>query len=202
MNQKGQLVLKTLVVIIVAILVFVPSCMFISGFFRVSAQAKESFLAFHEEIEQFSKEGQLSEKKTSIIIMDKQSFIGLFHHSQAFVNLGMKEIDVKTGCVAFLYPENSCKGKACLCLCQEYELKKEQNQYCPHTAFCKKTYCQELEGNYEMSWSTVREKDDFRRSVVSLEKGEKVSISGGKKFVHAQSPTSLEVTPVEEIAQG
>ena len=65
-NKQGIMV-EFLVTVLLAIIIFVPACLFVSEFFRVSDQAKDNFIEFTKTVETM-KDGQ---KTTSLLIMDE-----------------------------------------------------------------------------------------------------------------------------------
>lgn len=135
MNKKG-LMLKFLVTIILAILVFLPACLFLSNFFRLSEQAEKSFVEFSEAIKEVPT--LEDKKKTQILILDKDTFVAGYNANQNV------QLCTENGmCGISSYPAE-CQGKSCLCLCQTFEETgfKSSGESIP----CPKRTCQLMEG--------------------------------------------------------
>lgn len=207
-KNKKAIMVKFLVTILLAIIIFAPACIISSKIFRLSSQAKENFGDFVKEIKEVSAAGE-GEKRSFMLIMDKGSFAALFPHdeqthpadSKPAINLGSKYLGLppRVVCISFIYPTNECKGKPCLCLCREYRIEEIEKQYCSRGAVCESLFCEVLEGEFEGHWKTVRDDEHPRRTVISLgkEKG-KVSLSGGHFFeVEYEEPEYYEEEAID-----
>lgn len=103
MDRKG-IMLEFLVTVILALLIFTPTCIFTSKFFRISQQAGENFHAFVDELEAFAQDEQRL-SKTAVLIMDEETVIIGFNKPQPVVT-----------CVEGLY----------LHMCKEWEVPNVQ----------------------------------------------------------------------------
>ena len=103
-----------LITVILAIIIFVPTCYGISKLFRLSDQAKGSFDNFAEAITKLPASEQ---KKTSeILILDQDTFVVAYNANQ-----NTKLCTAQNDCGESIYPAAECAGKSCLCLCQKFE---------------------------------------------------------------------------------
>jgi hypothetical protein len=135
MNKKGIMV-KFLVSVLLAIVIFVPACMFVSDFFRLSTQGKDNFIDFAELIEEVSmKEGDWV--GSDVLIMDKNTFIINFKAGESEVRCiepkgGSVLAGTKTGGSEDIwkYPKSKCGEKDCLCLFREYEIQQGSGNNC------------------------------------------------------------------------
>ncbi|GEM_PF-4067163 len=106
---KRGIMVEFLVTVILALIIFVPTCIFISNFFRLSDQAQVSFLNFSKTLEHFPQ----NEKKdvTSILIFDENTFVIGYNQNKD------TELCTSEGiCGKTKYP-TECQGQSCLCLC-------------------------------------------------------------------------------------
>jgi hypothetical protein len=184
LNKKGIMV-KFLTTLILAMIIFVPACMFVSNLFKISDQALDSFNDFSEGIEQFVKgvDGQVT---TQLLILDEDSLVVLFKENKNINITEQHEDNVKEGRITetyyyakkyvLNYPQTKCSDKPCLCLCQDYEIKPE--------LVCKNLDCKVYsEINFAENWYTKRRPGDLRRITVTLTKQNGlVNISGGIKI--------------------
>ena len=171
-NKKG-IMLKFITTLILALIIFVPGCMFVSKFFALSEQAKSNFYSFAEEIKTFAEKGQEGEAKGTVLILDKGTFI---------MNIWSNYAQGYKRCPAGLEehisgPGDVCAGKDCLCLIREFEKKETQQKanYCGDVRpiveiIPKKFYCVEIPDNfyiYGLDWRHwTRFGDDAPRRIV------------------------------------
>ena len=68
MKNKKAIMIKFLVTVLLAIIIFAPACLFASKFFSLSNQAKDNFVNFVNEIKEMET-AQLGERKNFILII-------------------------------------------------------------------------------------------------------------------------------------
>lgn len=113
MNSKA-IMTSFLITVILAIIIFVPTCYGFSKLFRLSDQAKESFDNFADAVAKLPASEQ---KKTSeILILDQDTFVIAYN-----ANKNAALCTAQNQCGESLYPAEECQGKSCLCLCQKFE---------------------------------------------------------------------------------
>ncbi len=113
MNQKA-IMTSFLITVILALVIFVPTCYGISKLFRLSDQAKGSFDNFAKVLEQLPSS---ENKKTSeILILDQDTFVIAYNAHQ-----NTKLCTAQNDCGESIYPAAECAGQSCLCLCREFE---------------------------------------------------------------------------------
>ena len=134
MNKKA-IMTSFLITVILAIIIFVPTCYGVSKLFRLSDQAKDSFDNFAEVVKQLP---STENKKTSeIIIIDKGTLLVGFN-----ANYKVQYCAANGACGEISYPA-TCNGKACLCLCQEYSYESASAS---EPILCSDRSCKALEG--------------------------------------------------------
>ncbi|MDO8656075.1 MAG: hypothetical protein Q7K45_02450, partial [Nanoarchaeota archaeon] len=121
--NKRAIVLKFLVTVILAIIIFAPACVFLSKFFRLSEQAEGSFNEFTTALTNLN-QGK-KEKDSFLLKIDAKTAVVYFEPNQEKVFLfieGTGSDRAGSGDVYFTRP-NQCsdKIKSCLCLFQDVE---------------------------------------------------------------------------------
>lgn len=117
MNKKG-LVLKTLLVIVFTLIVFVPMILFVSkACTRLSGQAEDSFEELAEKISSL-KEGEGAD--SIVLKMDEESAIVGFNKDKDTVFC--EKVAAKSPCYTFPYP-SACEKESCICLIKKMETK-------------------------------------------------------------------------------
>jgi len=135
--NKKAIMTSFLITVILALIIFVPTCYGISKLFRLSDQAKEGFDDFADTLTKLPTSEQ---KKTSeILILDQDTFVIAYNAHQ-----NTKLCTAQNDCGESLYPAAECAGQSCLCLCQEFKdtgFKAEgEDIICADTGrVCKKT---------------------------------------------------------------
>jgi len=128
-NKKGLMV-KFLVTIVLAIIIFAPACLVSSKLFRLSDQAKESFVDFIIDVKDLAgdtQESELVKQETSLMILDDDSFIAFFKEGDETAIVGGNYDESQMGAYHkfygfyFDYPTELCNGGACACLCRDYD---------------------------------------------------------------------------------
>ncbi|MBR9683407.1 hypothetical protein GOV03_02605 [Candidatus Woesearchaeota archaeon] len=194
MNDKKGLMVKFLTTIILAIIIFVPACLFVSKAFGATVQAKDNFGEFVREIKEFSATSKDGEVSSFMLIMDTKSFIVLFDEKEKRQLVG-SSIEGDSSCPEgfcsedaynknyfFTYPK-TCGEEACVCLCREFEegeeiLIKVPNPLDEIKSFdyeteyiCKTLHCEGLpEVVLKEGWGITRNKDDLRRTAIQFKK--------------------------------
>ncbi|MFH1682955.1 MAG: hypothetical protein ABIA37_04110 [Candidatus Woesearchaeota archaeon] len=123
MEKKG-IMLKFLVTLILAIIIFVPACSFAAKFLSVSTQAKNNFQDFTNQLVKISSEP--GKNTTEILIMDENTALIYFEKAQTEVLVDVdaepptNEIWIFTDYqLVFKKPSACSEGKNCLCLFRE-----------------------------------------------------------------------------------
>ncbi len=121
--KKRGISLPFLVTILLAIIIFVPTFLFLSKAFSFSAQAKDSAEKISQKIIALAQE-QPGTKKVDLIILDQDSaLLGFTEGSPGFTlfmparpgSQGEGDITVST-----IHP-SECEGESCLCLCRKID---------------------------------------------------------------------------------
>ncbi len=128
-NNKKGLMLKFLTTLLLAIIIFVPACMFVSKFFSISQQAEGNFLEFVGEIKQLGENKNLNPYEGStILILDKRTFV---------INVWEKYNKGFSRCIPlyeeqWILPLTACPKGDCLCLIQEVKVEEtyEESKLC------------------------------------------------------------------------
>ncbi len=127
-----------LVTVILAIIIFVPACLFVSNLFRVSEQAQDSFSQFRNDI------GSLSDptlavgtSRTSVLILDSGTAVVYFEpdYPEVQVQVDGQEADEQSRYADYLLtlqrPASCTTGRSCLCLFRDPQF--ETSTYLPST---------------------------------------------------------------------
>lgn len=126
MNTRG-IMLKFLLTVILAIIIFAPACILTSKFFRLSAQAKDNFADLHSEMETFAKKASVGDYTGFALIMDENSYVAKFDVGTDILDdvtvdpYPGKKLTFWAWRLNYPYPLQ-CKGKECLVLCREFEM--------------------------------------------------------------------------------
>jgi len=121
MKNKKAIMIKFLVTVLLAIIIFAPACMFASKFFSLSSQAKDNFVDFVNEIKEME-QAQLGERKSSILILDKPTAVVYFEKDQNQVKVDVIADSLSLNYhVIFEKPGQCNADKSCLCLFREFE---------------------------------------------------------------------------------
>jgi hypothetical protein len=115
MDKKGIMV-KFLVTVLLAIIIFVPACMASSKFFRLSGQSKDNFVDFVHTIEDMKNDPDGS-KETSLLIMDKGTAIVYFPPGSQEVQVAVDAEFPQTDYTIKLQNPGKCDARdGCFCL--------------------------------------------------------------------------------------
>ncbi len=200
LNKRG-IMLTALVSILLAILIFVPTCLGISKYLRLSDQAVSNFKDFVSTLEKFSQSDRIADE--FILILDEESFLTIFTSKEkSLIRGATTEVTATTTTPRavtttletnyyFPYPEGRCTSLPCACLCREFEVGEKYNlgskvDSNPGAASgssgidyaCQRLTCLELKGLEVQSWSKYREKEGQRRIKLNLAKeGKKIILS-------------------------
>lgn len=110
-----------LTTLILALIIFVPACMGVSKFFRLSDQAKDNFNNFVKEIQSLAKDGKEGENRNDVLILDQATAAVYFEPNseevKVEVNADFWSWNFPTDYTIYIKPPGKCeKGKGCLCL--------------------------------------------------------------------------------------
>lgn len=134
MNNKA-IMTSFLITVILALIIFVPTCYGISKLFRLSDQAKGSFIELGKNLEQLP--SLEHKKKSEIIILDKDTLLIGFNAQQK-----VQYCAATNDCGEVAYPIE-CEGKACLCLCREYSYSGNLEG---EDLICSERLCETVDG--------------------------------------------------------
>ncbi len=150
MNKKA-IMLKFLVTIVLAIIIFIPACAFVTKFFfRLSAQGEDSFRDLVNEVKDVAEAAE-GEQRTFVLKMDaetvvaafKPGTINIFSVEQEGTALSSDELAAlpewaridhlaESAIVGINYDLSTppqCLGSACLCLCRNVEREQDETQF-------------------------------------------------------------------------
>lgn len=117
--------LPFLVSVLLALLIFVPTCMKVSELFATSSQAKQDFVDFINEIKDFNEDAQVGDKLATILIMDDGNFIAFFKKDEGKTTISawsiVEELSTTYKLYSHSYPANNCEKEWCACLCTDYD---------------------------------------------------------------------------------
>lgn len=126
-NNKGILV-KFLLTVLLALIIFTPACIFTSKLFRLSDQAGDSFGQFVTELKKFATEAKDGDHKNVVLTIDEESGIFFFQNKER--QFFHEEIKIESNSEGsndrkkvvryFAFPDQSCKKLPCVCLCREF----------------------------------------------------------------------------------
>ncbi len=124
MNRRA-IVLHFIITVLLALIIFIPACLFVSKFFRLSEQANENFADFVKALEEFS--ASTKEKDNFLLILDKETFIVAFRYP-TIAEFYVESRDSGGGTFSrerttvvskyFSYPPQ-CTDLPCICLCRD-----------------------------------------------------------------------------------
>lgn len=164
--------MKFLVTMVLALIIFAPACAISSKLFRLSNQAKENFVDFVITIKELHKKGEDLEQRTSILILDDNSLIAFFKKGTDTIYFRTgKEASTSSGPSSLAYSRGrSCGTEACACLCREFITENGAIE-------CSKSVCEDIkEGVLRSSWGMERNDDKdveayhYRRASIQLKK--------------------------------
>jgi hypothetical protein len=187
-NRKA-IMLKFLTTMILALIIFVPACMFVSRIFTLSDQAKTSFSDFTDEVIDFAQKEDDSD--STVLIMDVGSSIIFFKNEEReLVSSKRDDVEHEDGATIkkqnrnFLSYPKQCSSVPCSCLCRAFDEDQkeiiktfdETNGYSSikiteYDIQCRSLSCQALHSDIKInSFSHYRSEKDPRRSVINLNK--------------------------------
>ncbi len=116
-NKKGIMV-KFLLTVILAIIIFFPACSFASSFFRLSGQARENFGEFVGEIKEIASKREGDTKSFMLIMDDETAIVGFSEGSSKVESCQNRMTGRKfVKCGYWLKPDTEeCKEGSCVCL--------------------------------------------------------------------------------------
>ena len=188
--MKKGIMVDFLTTVLLAIIIFVPTCYALSKIFILSDQAKDSFGTFVQDVEQFAKdENKLS--TTAVLIMDEMTSVVLYDQKESKLAF-VEGSDASQRRYVLPFPEQHCAEVPCLCLCRKIDFEQSTpiGKYDPTSAFvlsrstllsegevqvyetsCLLQVCQALpEVKFKEAFTLFRGKDEVRRQVVNLKK--------------------------------
>jgi len=159
MNRKA-IMLKFLVSVILALIIFVPACLFTSNFFQISKQAENNFGDFLEEFQEMNK-AQEGQRDLSVLILDKGTMVAYFEKGQPFV-----KVDVGADCITcsnyyfLVMKPTSCTDESCLCLLSDIEdniaTVQTKNNFLLEA---KQSRCENVASNYKLRSCSIGRSD-------------------------------------------
>ncbi len=150
MNKKA-IMLKFLVTVVLAIIIFIPACAFVTKFFfRLSPQGEDSFRDLINEVKDVAEAAE-GEQRTFVLKMDAETVVAAFKpgtisifsleqegaalSSDALAALPeWANIDylAESSIVGISYDLSTppqCLGSACLCLCRNVEREQDETRF-------------------------------------------------------------------------
>jgi hypothetical protein len=123
--KKGSLMVKFLVTVILAILIFVPACVVSAKFFRLSDQARDDFIDFTTKLKKFENPNTpIQSKETVVNIMDEGTAIIYVETGEEKVSLFIEtETFGSHLSYQFARPSSCPIDKGCLCLYREMDVE-------------------------------------------------------------------------------
>ncbi len=122
MNKRASvLVLRMLVVTVLALIIFIPTCAKASSLFRLSAQAEENFLQFTKMINTVN-DKEAGFKDNMVFIQDEGTYVYPLTDKSRGLTVS------KNGVTVPFTHSSKCETKTCYCICKEYE--DEDNRKC------------------------------------------------------------------------
>ncbi|GEM_PF-1939923 len=120
-NNKKGLMLKFLTTLLLALIIFVPACLFVSKFFSISQQAETNFLEFVGIIKEIEKPlVPINDPHIQLLILDDKTALTYFEKSAAEV---IVEVDAAAPYTDYTIhiskPAKCSSAKGCLCLLQK-----------------------------------------------------------------------------------
>ena len=189
MSQKKGLMVEFLVTLVLAIIIFVPACYFVSNALRLSDQGQSSYVEFAKSLKDFSKSNEL--KKSVVLKLDQGTGILLYADKERLFafetktdyvessgeNKFHKNILITQNYLPF--PESHCSVIPCTCLCRgfkdigstEFESSNPdfRTTIIRKDLSCELLQCQNLEEvKVKESWSLYRGKNEQRRAALNL----------------------------------
>lgn len=145
MNKHGIMV-KFLLTVILAIIIFAPACLLTSKFFRLSQQGKTNFNDLYKTLQDFAKKGEQGKFTGFTLILDENTYVTKFD-----AGIDYRVYDVPD--IVFLYPKAECKDKDCLVLCRETDDlgKKVGDMFVNHRFHCKNILAKPLSDDLKVS---------------------------------------------------
>ena len=114
---------KFLVGIIIALLLFIPACKFVSEFFRTSLQAKENFGDFVTKLDQFNNEPDLA-VSSFVLVMDKGTAITYMPEDSNGLIVDIVGDLLRNFEAKIWRSSTTCSfEKSCLCLIRDYQIE-------------------------------------------------------------------------------
>ncbi|MBI2666425.1 hypothetical protein HYX13_02320 [Candidatus Woesearchaeota archaeon] len=118
-NKKGVM-LEFLVGVILAILIFTPTCMFTAAIFRLSQQGEDNFGSFVTELQELSTvNGGEDAKQISVLILDEQTALVYFEPEKETLLQAISHTGEYSE-IYFARPSTCLDNSVCLCLIQKY----------------------------------------------------------------------------------
>ncbi len=192
MNRKA-IVLHFIITILLALIIFIPACLFVSKFFRLSEQADTNFNEFVQKLEEFSRSEK--QKDSFLLILDKETFIAAFHypttvefHTEIRETGGgtFRSSGEKTTTISkYLSYPSQCPSLPCICLCREAQEGESASQRDKKSISyaCEQLRCRELK-DFPLSdnWGISRlTEEEPRRIAIEMKKENNQIILAAKK---------------------
>jgi hypothetical protein len=133
--NKKAFVLTFLVGLLLTAIIFIPTCIFVSEFFRTSSQAKENFNSFIDDFKTLAEPNIVEgAKKTSLLILDDKTTVVYFSgepNAKMLLQIYATNDDVLK--VEMARPsqcqkENKEWPKGCFCLVRDAVIEKKENE--------------------------------------------------------------------------
>lgn len=151
-----------LIAILLALLIFIPTCLGLSNFFfRTSQQAEDNYAEFVAELNKFSERGQVGEQKSILLIMDEATAIVYFEKTAQEVVIDVDAKLPNTDYFIDLFKPGQCDDtKNCLCLFRDSDFETtifHEGVKGKITVTPKKVVCTNLEYNLGVETCSIGE---------------------------------------------
>lgn len=157
--------MQFLVTIILALIIFVPACYFVSNLLsRTSEQAKDNYVEFVKELTEFAEKGQVGSGKSVLLIMDTATAMVYFEKGtqEAVVNV---DAELRLDYVIHLQKPGQCDGnKNCLCLFRKSDFEAGLDTV---TVIPKRVICTSLDYNLEVETCSIGKPEEVNSYVCS-----------------------------------
>ena len=124
--------LKFLLTIILAIIIFAPACILTSKFFRLSDQAKSSFQDFTDLVAKQAEKAKAGDYTGVMTILDDETYMAKFDSGKPLDVLFTRKYEggprpFDTMARFSVIAPSQCKGKDCFVLCQKFSINYESS---------------------------------------------------------------------------
>ncbi|MEK6969871.1 MAG: hypothetical protein AABW48_05580 [Nanoarchaeota archaeon] len=157
-KNKKAIMLKFLVSLILALIIFVPACYLGGRLFSSSTQAKDNYVDFVQELEKFSQTGEIGARESTLLIMDTATAIVYFEKGKTEVLIDVDARVPYTDFIIYLQKPSQCNDQQnCLCLFRksEFDTSVGTPGYDAVRVIPKNVLCSNLNYNLEIESCSI-----------------------------------------------